>query len=41
VTTARQNKALVVLCLSSLAFLVGMFSLQTVAIYYARDVFGD
>jgi glucuronide carrier protein len=41
VTTVRQNKALVVLCLSSLAFLVGMFSLQTVAIYYARDVLGD
>lgn len=41
VTTVRQNRALVVLCLSSLAFLVGMFSLQTVAIYYARDVLGD
>jgi glucuronide carrier protein len=41
VATVRQNGALVVLCLSSLAFLVGMFSLQTVGIYYARDVLGN
>jgi glucuronide carrier protein len=41
VDTVKQNKPLLMLCLSSLAFLTGMFALQTVAIYYARDVLGD
>jgi glucuronide carrier protein len=41
VTTLRQNRPLVMLCLSSLMFLTGMFALQTVAIYYARDVLGN
>jgi glucuronide carrier protein len=39
--TAKQNKALAVLCGSSIIFLVGWFSLQTVTIYYARDVLGS
>jgi glucuronide carrier protein len=39
--TLRGNKPLLFLCLSSLSFLVGMFSLQTVQAYYARDVLGD
>jgi glucuronide carrier protein len=39
--TLKGNKPLVMLCLSSLAFLTGMFSLQTVQAYYARDVLGD
>lgn len=34
----RHNRPLVLLCASSLLFLTGMFSLSTVAIYYARDV---
>jgi glucuronide carrier protein len=38
---ARQNNALLVLCVSSLVFLVGWFSLQTVTIYYARNVLGS
>jgi glucuronide carrier protein len=38
---ARQNKALLVLCGSSVVFLVGWFSLQTVTVYYARDVLGS
>jgi glucuronide carrier protein len=37
----RQNRPLIVLCLSSVLFLTGMFSLQTVAVFYARDVLGD
>ena len=41
VTTLRQNRPLALLCLSSLLFLTGMFALQAVAIYYARDVLGD
>lgn len=36
-----QNKPLIVLCLSCLLFLTGMFAVQTVAVYYARDVLGD
>jgi glucuronide carrier protein len=36
--SVRQNKALLVLCASSVVFLVGWFSLQTVTIFYARDV---
>jgi glucuronide carrier protein len=37
----KANTALLVLCGSSLIFLTGWFSLQTVTIYYARDVLGD
>ncbi len=37
----KKNDALLVLCGSSLIFLVGWFSLQTVTVYYARDVMGD
>jgi glucuronide carrier protein len=37
----RQNKPLIVLCLSCLLFLTGMFAAQTVAVYYARDVLGN
>jgi glucuronide carrier protein len=39
--TFKQNRALLVLCVSALAFLTGWFSLQTVTIYYARDVLGS
>ncbi len=39
--TVRQNTALLVLCGSSLVFLVGWFSLQTVTVYYARNVLGN
>jgi glucuronide carrier protein len=38
---ARRNRALMVLCGSSVLFLVGWFSLQTVTVYYARDVLGS
>ena len=37
----RHNRPLVLLCVSSLLFLMGMFSLSTVAVYYARDVLGN
>jgi glucuronide carrier protein len=37
----RVNRPLLVLCLSSLVFLTGWFCLQTVGVYYARDVLGD
>jgi glucuronide carrier protein len=37
----RQNGPLIVLCLSCLLFLTGMFAMQTVAVYYARDVLGN
>jgi glucuronide carrier protein len=37
----RHNRPLVILCVSSLLFLTGMFALQTVGVYYARDVLGD
>jgi glucuronide carrier protein len=39
--TLRRNKALIRLCLSGLLFLTGWFSLQTVAVFYARDVLGN
>ncbi|WP_286189218.1 glucuronide transporter [Sanguibacter hominis] len=39
--TLRGNRPLLMLCTSALMFLVGMFSLQTVQAYYARDVLGD
>jgi glucuronide carrier protein len=37
----RLNRPLIMLCLSCLLFLTGMFSLQTVAVFYARDVLGN
>ncbi|WP_173923943.1 glycoside-pentoside-hexuronide (GPH):cation symporter [Agromyces sp. Marseille-P2726] len=37
----RQNRPLIILCIAALVFLSGMFSLQTVAVYYARDVLGN
>lgn len=37
----RNNRPLLLLCASSLLFLTGMFSLSTVAVYYARDVLGN
>jgi glucuronide carrier protein len=37
----RHNRPLVLLCASSLLFLTGMFSLSTVAVFYARDVLGN
>src|SRR3954470_21779623 len=40
-TMMRRNKPLVVLCTSTLLCLAGMFSLQTVGVYYARDVLKD
>jgi glucuronide carrier protein len=36
-----HNRPLLLLCASSLLFLTGMFSLSTVAVYYARDVLGN
>jgi glucuronide carrier protein len=36
----RHNRPLIILCAAALVFLGGMFSLQTVAVYYARDVLG-
>ena len=41
VAMMRHNRPLVVLCASSLLFLTGMFSIQTVGVYYARDVLGN
>lgn len=40
-TNAGRNKALLVLCGSSVVVLVGWFSLQTATVYYARDVLGN
>lgn len=37
----RENKPLIILCFGALVFLSGQFSLQTVAVYYARDVLGN
>lgn len=39
--TLRGNRPLLMLCVSALSFLTGMFALQTVQAYYARDVLGD
>jgi glucuronide carrier protein len=39
--TLRHNRPLVMLCLASLAFLTALFSLQTVQVYYARDVLNN
>jgi glucuronide carrier protein len=36
----RHNQPLIILCAAALVSLGGMFSLQTVAVYYARDVLG-
>jgi glucuronide carrier protein len=41
VSMIRHNRPLLLLCASSLLFLTGMFSLSTVAVYYARDVLGN
>ncbi len=41
VAMLRHNRPLVVLCASTLMFLTGMFAVQTVGVYYARDVLGD
>jgi glucuronide carrier protein len=35
-----RNRPLIVLCAATLVFLTGMFALQTVGVYYARDVLG-
>jgi glucuronide carrier protein len=40
-TTLRHNQPLLMLCASSLMFLTGWFSLQTVGAFYARNVLGD
>jgi glucuronide carrier protein len=37
----RRNRPLIMLCGSTLLFLTGQFALQTVAVYYARDVLGN
>ncbi|HEX6541764.1 MAG TPA: glycoside-pentoside-hexuronide (GPH):cation symporter [Ktedonobacterales bacterium] len=37
----RLNQPLIVLCLSCLLFLTGMFTLQTVAVFYAVNVLGN
>ena len=39
--TLKHNRPLVMLCLASLAFLTALFSLQTVQVYYTRDVLGN
>jgi glucuronide carrier protein len=36
-----HNRPLIILCASSLLFLTGQFSVQTVGVYYARDVLGN
>lgn len=41
VAMLRHNRPLVILCASALLFLTGMFAVQTVAVYYARDVLGE
>jgi glucuronide carrier protein len=41
VAMMRHNRPLILLCASSLLFLTGMFSLQAVGVYYARDILGD
>jgi glucuronide carrier protein len=37
----RRNRPLIILCVATLVFLTGMFALQTVGVYYARDVLGN
>ncbi|HEY9494510.1 MAG TPA: glycoside-pentoside-hexuronide (GPH):cation symporter [Intrasporangium sp.] len=41
VAAIAHNKALLLLCLSALLSLTGMFVLQTLQVYYARDVLGN
>jgi glucuronide carrier protein len=41
VAMIRQNRPLVLLCLATVLFLTGMFSLTAVAVFYARDVLGN
>jgi glucuronide carrier protein len=36
-----HNRPLVLLCASSLLFLIGLFAISTMAVFYARDVLGD
>ena len=40
-STVRGNRPLVLLCTSALFVLTGMFTLQTLQVYYARDVLGN
>lgn len=40
-TQVRRNRPLLLLCLSTLAVLTGMFVVQTLQVYYARDVLGS
>jgi glucuronide carrier protein len=37
----RHNRPLILLCLSALFMLTGMLTLQTLQVYYARDVLGS
>jgi glucuronide carrier protein len=37
----RRNRPLILLCGSALAVLTGLFVMQTLQVYYARDVLGD
>jgi glucuronide carrier protein len=41
VGTIRNNRPLLLICLSALFVLTGMFTLQTLQVYYARDVLGN
>jgi glucuronide carrier protein len=41
VAMVRHNRPLGLLCGATLLFLTGMFSLSTVAVFYARDVLGN
>ncbi len=40
-STIRDNRPLVLLCVSALFVLTGLFTLQTLQVYYARDVLGN
>lgn len=40
-TQIRRNRPLLMLCLSALAILTGLFVVQTLQVYYARDVLGS
>jgi glucuronide carrier protein len=40
-STIRNNRPLLLICLSALFVLTGMFTLQTLQVYYARDVLGN
>jgi glucuronide carrier protein len=37
----RVNRPLIILCAATVVFLIGMFALQTVAVFYSRDVLGN